>query len=387
MKYLTKRGLDGLKAYQYKASGYTYLDNLHRPFLDWAALQLPLWLAPNLITLMGTMALVASYLTSAYYTPDFVGDAPRWTYLLSAFAVVFYTILDCLDGKHARRTNTSSPLGQLFDHGCDALSVNLLLANIACSLSIGCSWAHALGNLGVMFTWILAQWEEYHTSVMKYGNQYYGVLECNYTLAAVHMATFILGPAFWRDPATNYLPIPALQGWMMNDAIIILMICVGFYQATTNIRNVWAYQTSSMPAQERGHKQLAKGAAAAHFVIIVTLLVLGCIWLWRPCEELYLCRAQNAGFGIAYALMASQLIMAHMCKEPFQAPLWAIVCLALGNLNKVLGLYDPLTVTLALDAALLAGYLHYVLVVIGQICEHLDIYCLTIKRKPAADAE
>jgi hypothetical protein len=34
MKYLTKRGLDGLKAYQYKASGYTYLDNLHRPFLD-----------------------------------------------------------------------------------------------------------------------------------------------------------------------------------------------------------------------------------------------------------------------------------------------------------------------------------------------------------------
>jgi ethanolaminephosphotransferase len=77
------------------------------------------------------------------------GDAPSWTYLLSAFAVVFYTILDCLDGKHARRTNTSSPLGQLFDHGCDALSVNLLLANIACSLSIGCSWAHALGNLGV----------------------------------------------------------------------------------------------------------------------------------------------------------------------------------------------------------------------------------------------
>jgi hypothetical protein len=40
-----------------------------------AALQLPLWLAPNLITLMGTMALVASYLTSAYYTPDFEGEA------------------------------------------------------------------------------------------------------------------------------------------------------------------------------------------------------------------------------------------------------------------------------------------------------------------------
>lgn len=27
---------------------------------------------------------------------------------------------DCMDGKQARRTGSSSPLGQLFDHGCDA---------------------------------------------------------------------------------------------------------------------------------------------------------------------------------------------------------------------------------------------------------------------------
>ena len=28
--------------------------------------------------------------------------------------------LDGIDGKQARRTGTSSPLGELFDHGCDA---------------------------------------------------------------------------------------------------------------------------------------------------------------------------------------------------------------------------------------------------------------------------
>jgi phosphatidylglycerophosphate synthase len=70
-------------------------------------------------------------------------------YALSASSVVLYTWLDCLDGKQARRTGTSSPLGQLFDHGCDALSVNLLLAMVGCSLGVGCGWAHALGNLGV----------------------------------------------------------------------------------------------------------------------------------------------------------------------------------------------------------------------------------------------
>ena len=30
--------------------------------------------------------------------------------------------LDAMDGKHARNTKRASPLGQLMDHGCDAVS-------------------------------------------------------------------------------------------------------------------------------------------------------------------------------------------------------------------------------------------------------------------------
>ncbi|KAK3015985.1 hypothetical protein RJ639_006681 [Escallonia herrerae] len=32
------------------------------------------------------------------------------------------TTFDVVDRKQARRTNSSSPLGELFDHGCDALA-------------------------------------------------------------------------------------------------------------------------------------------------------------------------------------------------------------------------------------------------------------------------
>lgn len=60
-----------------------------------------------------------------------------------------------------------------------------------------------------MFIWILAQWEEYHTSLMLYGNEYYGVLECNYTLALVHLVTFVLGQEFWRAPLTKFVPAAA----------------------------------------------------------------------------------------------------------------------------------------------------------------------------------
>ena len=43
--------------------------------------------------------------------------APWWVYFLNGFAGLVYLHLDCIDGKQARRTKSSSPLGQLFDHG------------------------------------------------------------------------------------------------------------------------------------------------------------------------------------------------------------------------------------------------------------------------------
>lgn len=147
-----------------------------------------MWLAPNLITLLGLSALLLSYGVAAAHQPDFSGFAPLWVYVSrcgcsegtpggvalrwhiylgvlqsvkaptknsclcwgstpawlvpasraaaplcllrvpsccvgpptparSAFAVFFYLHMDNLDGKQARRTKNSSPLGQLFDHG------------------------------------------------------------------------------------------------------------------------------------------------------------------------------------------------------------------------------------------------------------------------------
>jgi ethanolaminephosphotransferase len=137
--------------------------------------------------------------------------------------------------------------------------------------------------------------------------------------------------------------------------------------------------------QERGNKQLGQNSAAAHLALIVSCVGLSGLWLWQPCETPYLCRLQSMGVGVTYALFASQLIVAHMCKEPFDAPLWAMTLMALAIINKVMRIVDPLRFTLGVDVLLLVGYLHYVVVVINQICAHLGIYCLTIKPKAAAE--
>ena len=131
---------------------------------------LPRWVAPNLITMTGMVGLILSYFLFLVYLtrlegtyPPFVhqqlqpsllfcrhhepeslacialwlmpdqrsarieadapsaGDAPRWVFFSGGLAVLIYLHLDCVDGKQARRTGSSSPLGQLFDHGAPLL--------------------------------------------------------------------------------------------------------------------------------------------------------------------------------------------------------------------------------------------------------------------------
>jgi phosphatidylglycerophosphate synthase len=61
------------------------------------------------------------------------GNQQLWPYSLLFFGTcvfVYYT-LDNVDGKQARRTQTSSPLGMCMDHGCDVLGVSFIAVGVA----------------------------------------------------------------------------------------------------------------------------------------------------------------------------------------------------------------------------------------------------------------
>jgi ethanolaminephosphotransferase len=87
-----------------------------------------MWLAPNLITLLGLMAILFNIVTIQVLVPDLVGPGPTWMYWSFVIGLWIYSTLDNVDGKQARRTGytlpllelisgSSSPLGELFDHG------------------------------------------------------------------------------------------------------------------------------------------------------------------------------------------------------------------------------------------------------------------------------
>jgi ethanolaminephosphotransferase len=76
-----------------------------------------------MVTLIGFFAILLHGFLCFHFSPYFNDEVPRWVFLVNATCMFFYQTMDNCDGKQARRTGTSSPLGDLFDHGCDALTV------------------------------------------------------------------------------------------------------------------------------------------------------------------------------------------------------------------------------------------------------------------------
>ena len=113
MGYITPEGLKNLKAYKYVSGGYSSLDKLMNHWWEFFVTLIPIWVAPNLITLAGLIINIAGSTIFLWYGGDNTLSKlmPGWMYLFSAFCAFMYQTLDAVDGKQARRTGSSSPLG------------------------------------------------------------------------------------------------------------------------------------------------------------------------------------------------------------------------------------------------------------------------------------
>ena len=112
---------------------------------------MPLWVAPNVLTALGECASTAvlcsrsagflcqlvGFVAMSYYNPDFETPVPAWVYFLCAGGLFAYQTLDNIDGKQARRTKSSSPLGELFDHVSDAMGVGTMITTVGASCRVG----------------------------------------------------------------------------------------------------------------------------------------------------------------------------------------------------------------------------------------------------------
>ena len=247
----------------------------------------------------------------------------------------------------------------------------------------------------------MAHWEEYHTGVMSYGNGLWGVTEANYAVVALHFYTWTVGPQGWTSKPFDYLLAnanpeiaaalpPAVLKFLVslrfNDLFLIVFSFFGFSlfrQQTSRVIQVASnpqLKTTLLSPKEVGNKTLGGEAAVWHLLQILGTCACGAALMSLPTSVSGEGRVLMATFGVTYALQATRLIMAHMSKEPFTVAAWPLV-LMLGQVaNYYLGnVLDPVLLAYSVNAVVIAGYLHYVIGMINEICEYLGIKALTIK--------
>jgi phosphatidylglycerophosphate synthase len=107
--------------------------------------------------------------------------------------------LDAIDGKQARRTGSSSPLGELFDHGCDSLSTVFVALATVIAVQLGdypnLMFYQCMAASTLFYT---AHWQTYVSGTLYFGR--FDVTEAQFTLMAIHLITAVFGSSLWKMP-------------------------------------------------------------------------------------------------------------------------------------------------------------------------------------------
>lgn len=148
--YIPLSAVPNIEKFTYRGADLSYLYKyVLSPAADEFSLLLPMWLAPNLVTVAGFFCNIMAHVILIWYQGfGMDGPIPDWVIVFTGFMHLCYIFLDNVDGKQARRTKSSSVLGMLFDHGCDAYTTMFLIINISKVLQAGNN--NGIGIIGIL---------------------------------------------------------------------------------------------------------------------------------------------------------------------------------------------------------------------------------------------
>lgn len=193
---LNDRQLKRLSEHKYSSECVSILDPYLQVYWRWLVQQLPLWLAPNTLTVSGLVINVVTSLVLIWYCPQAQGEAPWWALFLSAIGLFVYQSLDAIDGKQARRTNSASPLGELVDHGCDSVSMVIMMLAVSVAMQLGMepSWMFFMCFVA-SFMFYCAHWQAYVSGTIKFGK--IDVTELQFAGMFIFFTSGIFGADIW----------------------------------------------------------------------------------------------------------------------------------------------------------------------------------------------
>ncbi|XP_050593652.1 cholinephosphotransferase 1 isoform X5 [Bombus affinis] len=306
-KLLSPGQLKRLSEHKYSCTTNSLLDGFLQPWWDWLVSKVPLWLAPNLITIVGLIVNIATTLILVYYSPDAKTEAPRWACFLCALGLFIYQSLDAIDGKQARRTGTSTPLGELFDHGCDSISTVFIALSACIAVQLGYypTWMF-FQCFCAMTLFYCAHWQTYVSGSLRFGKV--DVTEAQFTIIMIHLISAIFGPQVWM------IEIPVLGVGTVSNYVAVF-----FYAGYIHVFLEFCKVFESGGIGKNG--STIAGTSVLSPIIPFSFVVVPAFIIYRKSAEhvyenhpaLYI-----LAFGMVAAKVTNRLVVAHMTKNEME---------------------------------------------------------------------
>ncbi|XP_039122709.1 choline/ethanolaminephosphotransferase 1-like [Dioscorea cayenensis subsp. rotundata] len=389
MVYIGRHGIAALHNYKYSGVDNSIVAKyVLQPFWRRCVNLFPLWMPPNMITLIGFIFLGISALLGYMYSPQLDKAPPRWVHFAHGLLLFLYQTFDAVDGKQARRTNSSSPLGELFDHGCDALACTFEALAFGSTAMCGrmTFWFWVISTV----TFYFATWEHFFTNtlVLPIVN---GPTEGLMLIYGGHFLTYFLGAEWWAQDFRKSIPllswVPFLPEIPLYDVVLFFMIIFGVLPTIwSNICNVHKV------VQARKGSMLLALAMIFPFVVLLGGVLAWALWspsdIMRNYPHLLI-----VGTGFAFGFFVGRMILAHLCDEPKGLKTGMCTSLlflpfALANtlsarLFNGVPLVDERIILLLYCVYTVGLYMHLATSVIHEITTALGIQCFRITRKEA----
>lgn len=300
-----------------------------------------------------------------------------------------YQTMDNVDGKQARRTGTSSGLGELFDHGIDSLNCTLASLLETAAMGLGTTRSGVFTALCPCLAMFFSTWETYHTHTLYLG-YVNGPTEGLLIAASVMAGSGFYGPAVWTQPLA----------WLVGDYFPSIAEALG----ETCLRDIWVsvivaslvvghvpFCVLNVVRARRSRNQPIAPVFLEWTPMAVYTLSIGA-WVFSPHSTLMrenhlvlFCLTLSLVFG----RMTTKMILAHLTRQPF--PYWTILLVPLvgGAVIGNLPLFGYPQITPELEHYYLWAYFifanvvyfRWAYLVVTSICDYLGINALTIPKE------
>ena len=162
-------------------------------------------------------------------------EIPSWFLYVHAFTYLVYRMLDEMDGKQARRTGNSSPLGLLFDHGCDCFAIGLQNIMLSKEVCVGDNPISMVSLITAYMCFHFCTLEEYYLGTLKLP-MFNGVSDGSLPVIVLLIFTGAIGNTWWAEDACDgtWLGIPSIT--TLNKGQLASMCVMFLVTAATVMR-------------------------------------------------------------------------------------------------------------------------------------------------------